>query len=88
MTINEKYKIESDEMNVTLYEKYISKEGKNEGKPQWKPVSYHGNLEMALKSLVDKEINGTGLKDIETVVAKIQELKSFIEEGVNYHEAS
>jgi len=82
VNIGDKYKIESDELNVALYEKYISKEGKNKGKPQWKPVSYHGNVESALKSLVDKEINGTGLRDIKTVVTKVEELKKLISEVI------
>jgi hypothetical protein len=82
LNVNDKYKIESDELNVTLYEKYISEKGKNKGKELWKPVSYHGNVEMALKSLVDKEINGTGLKDIQAVVTKVQELKKLISEVI------
>lgn len=82
MNIGDKYKIESDELNVTLYEKYISEKGKNKGKPQWKRVSYHGNIEIALKSLVDKEINGTGLIDIKTVATKVEELKKLISEVI------
>lgn len=82
MNIGEKYKIESDEMNVVLYEKYISEKGKNQGKPQWKPVSYHRNVEKALESLVDKEINGTCLEDLKTVVTKVTELKELISEVI------
>jgi len=82
VNIGDKYKIESDELNVTLYEKYISEKGKNKGNPKWKPVSYHGNVEIALKSLVDKEINGTGLRDIKTVVTKVEELRKLISEVI------
>ncbi|MGL4107247.1 hypothetical protein [Clostridium sp. LP20] len=82
LTINDKYKVESEESNVIIYEKRIPKvnEGEEPKEPKWLPISYHPNLEMAYRSLMTKEINGTGLKDIETVLDKISELKSFIKE--------
>ena len=82
MKINNNYKIESDELNVIVKKKYIPKEGKNAGKPQWRPISFHANVEQALNSIVDKEINGTGLEDFKTVVDKVKELREFIKEVV------
>lgn len=76
MKISEKYKIESDELNIIVKERYRSKKGEL----QWKSISYHPNLEMAYKSLIEREINGTGMKDVETVVAKIKELEEFLKE--------
>lgn len=76
MKISEKYKIESDELNVIVKERYITKSKET----QWKSISYHPNLEMAYKSLIEKEINGTGMKDVETVVTKIKELEEFLKE--------
>ena len=81
MKINEKYKMEStDLLNVTLFEKYIGKEGKNKGKEIWKPISYHKNFEAAFKYLVDREILSTGLKSFEDIEKKIIELKEFKKE--------
>jgi len=78
MKINEKYKIESiDLMNVTLFEKYIGKKGKNKDKELWKPISYHPNFESAFKYLVDREILSTGLESFEAIEKKIIELKEF-----------
>lgn len=78
MEINEKYKMEStDLLNVTLFEKYIGKEGKNKGVELWKPLSYHPNFEAAFKYLVDREILSTGLKTFEEIENKISELKEF-----------
>ena len=78
MKINDKYKIESEELNVTILEKYIPKEGKNKGEEMWKAISYHPTIEMALQSLITKEINGTELKDVQTIVTKIEELRGYV----------
>lgn len=83
MKLSNDYKIESDELNVMIMKKFIPKEGKNAGQEQWRPISYHPNLEFALNSFITRQINGTGLKDIETVVIKINELREFIKEVTN-----
>lgn len=84
MKLSEKYKLEStDLMNVTLFEKYIGKEGKNKGVELWKPISYHPNFEAAFKHLVDREILGTGLNRFEEIDKKILELKEFKKEVFN-----
>lgn len=81
MKINEKYKIKStDLMNVTLFKKYIGKEGKNKGKELWKAISYHPNFEAAFRYLVDREILSTGLESFEAIEKKIIELKEFKKE--------
>ncbi|MFR4997410.1 MAG: hypothetical protein ACLUDK_09355 [Clostridium paraputrificum] len=82
MKINNNYKIESDELNVIVKEKFIPQKGKKAGIPQWRPVSFHATVEQALNSIVDKEINGTGLEDFKTVVNKVKELRAFIKEVV------
>jgi len=75
LEINKNYAIGSDELNVTLYKKG----GNNE---YWKALGYFSTCESALKALVDMEIRGTGLKNFETVVSRIQELKEAID-GLN-----
>lgn len=82
MKINNNYKIESDELNVIVKEKFIPQKGKKAGIPQWRPVSFHATVEQALNSIVDKEINGTGIEDFKTVVNKVKELRAFIKEVV------
>lgn len=80
ISINEKYRLKSEELNVMVEQKKISKNG-NE---HWKVISYHPNLEMALKSLIDKEINETELVNIKDVVNKIKELKKYVENRDNF----
>jgi len=85
MIINENYKIESDGFNVTLLEKRRIT-GTGRGKPTTKkvgdeyfmPVAYFSNPENALQFLVEKEVMGTGMEDLKTVVEKIRELEKLI----------
>lgn len=89
MKINETYKIEAiDERNVCVMEYKVPKPvpGGKDKKPYWKTEGYYPNIEFALKSLITKEINGTGIKGLRTVVAKIKELHGLIE-GLNYKTA-
>ena len=78
--INRNYKIESDILNVILSKREVSK--KLPGKERWRTVGYYSTCESALKSLVDMEIKGTGLKDFREVVSKVQELRQSIN-GLN-----
>jgi hypothetical protein len=76
MLIGDKYKIESDELQYTVYTKYIPKEGsKRAGEDLWRPAAYYKNLSEAIKWLVDREIKGTGLVGLLEVNKKIEELK-------------
>lgn len=79
MLLSENWKIESDELNITLYERFINKSGKE----YWRPHSYYSSIGDALKGLVNIEVNRTGLKNVEIVVAKIRELHQLIEYGLS-----
>lgn len=82
--LNDKYRIETlDPLNVVVKERYTPKPKEEDGKiievfeDQWKTISYHPNLELAFKSIVDKEINITASSGLASVIKKIEELKQF-----------
>ena len=75
LEINKNYAIGSDELNVTLYKREVSKQGKKYNRP----IGYYSTFRNALKALVDAEIKGTGLKGFEIVINKIDELHKLIE---------
>ncbi len=80
--LNDRYRIESlDELNVVVKEMYIPKPTEENPIPEekWRTISYHPNLELAFKSIVDKEINITASLGLDEVVKKINELKTFKE---------
>ena len=75
MLIGDKYRIESDSMNVTLYEKAKSK---TPGKITWRAIGFFANPKNALHHLIDLEVMETGLKDLRAVVGKQEELYRLI----------
>ena len=91
--INERYRIGSDkDKNIILYEK-VHKRERDEKNKTWVELDettdvvrgYYPNLEILLKSLVKKEIIGTGLKDIETIQKKIEELEKIIKKTIKLY---
>ena len=85
MLIGDKYKIESDSLNITLYRKGVSKAN---GNTYWRPIAYFATVENALIGLADLAIAETGLKDFRTVVAKQTEIFQLIRGLENNPEAS
>ena len=75
MLMGNKYKIESDSLNVTLYLKGTSKAN---SKVYWRPIAYFSCVENALKHLVDLKVAETGLKDFHAIVEKQKELYQLI----------
>lgn len=75
MIINEQYKIESDYLNITLFKK---RSAKKSGKERWDSIAYFSHPQTALEYLVELEVMGTGMKDFQTVISKIDELNKLI----------
>ena len=83
MQIGKDWKIEADELNVTLLKRHPAG-GVKRGfgvvstKDNYVNHTFYSNVKNALKGLVDQEIRNTELKDLKTVVAKIEELYNLI----------
>ncbi len=75
MLIGDKYKIESDSLNVTLYEKAKSKKP---GVTTWRAIAFFSSPKNALHHLVDMQVMETGLKDLRAVVEKQNELYQLV----------
>ena len=75
MLIGDKYKIESDSLNVTLYHKGTSKTNSN---IYWRPIAFFSSVGNALNHLVDLEVAETGLKEFRVVVERQKELYKLI----------
>ncbi len=79
MLIGKNWKLESDELNVKLMSRHIRKATPDKpSKEYWVTVGYYGTVKGALAGLVEHEVKSTGLKDVLTVVAKIDELYKLI----------
>ena len=68
MKLNEKYLIEADKLNVTVYEVSVAKDGKKAGEPIKKAVGYLTTVEQAYKFVIDREIKGSGMTDFEVIM--------------------
>ena len=79
MLLGTKYKIESDDLNVILSKKRISKET---GGEYWESLRFYKNIHNAREDFIDLEINHTGLKDLDTICQKVDELKKMINKVV------
>ncbi len=77
MFIGKNYKVESDNLNVILYKKAISKKT---GKEPWRVEGYYYSVVNALKALVDFGVRETALKDLRTIISKIDELYALIDQ--------
>ena len=80
MLIGTDWKLESDVLNVTLLKRYRTRP--KDGTPpedRWKTAGYFSNPKSALKFLVNHHVMETGMKDLETVVAAIEELHTLID---------
>lgn len=82
MQVGDKYRIKSDEVCVTVEQRYISQKGQNMGEEMWKPVSYHPNIKQALTSLLHREINLTNTPNVRAVLDKINEVEKWIKEAI------
>ena len=88
--INENWSVDTDgDKNVILMKKVEKrvrdKEKKtwvNTGEYDWSVYGYYSSLESLLKAVVRKEITGEGLKDIEGIQKKIEELEKVIKKTV------
>ena len=88
--INESWAVDTDgDKNVILMKKVEKrmrdkkkKTWINTGEYDWSIYGYYPNLESLLKAVVRKEITGEGLKDIEGIQEKIEELEKLIKKTV------
>jgi hypothetical protein len=89
MLLGKNYKIESDDLQVTLFERKVrsgkpSRFGRkvkpeNIGKEYWIPLGYYSNIRNALRGFINMELLKTGLKDVEIILDKFEELYKLIE---------
>jgi hypothetical protein len=87
MLIGDKFKIESDSLNITLSEKYTVKEYKgygkkpnpeNVGQERWEILGYFSDIKHALWFMAKHDIKGTGLDDLVSVNQRLDEIHATI----------
>ena len=77
MLIGKNWKIESTSLNVILSRlKTVKPKDKSKAPYKaWEPFGYYARVSEALEGLVEQGVRDTELKDLRTVVDKIDELR-------------
>ena len=72
--INKKWKIGSDELNVTLCRRTEPTDKNPDG--VWRVVGYYGKIEHAVQRLIDQHICESKAKSFEKLISDIKEIRS------------
>jgi len=83
MDIGKHFRVITDELNVKLQERYMSKP--KDGTPpveMFKTIGYYTSLADCFKALVDLKVKESGLEDLKTVIAKLDEIYKLIDKAV------
>ena len=75
MFIGRAWKIESEGLNVILSKRRRSKKS---NKDVWDVEGYYGTLAGALRGLVDIGVKDTDLKDLQTIITKVDKIEKAI----------
>ena len=88
MLIGSNYKVESDDLNVTLYQRRTvtgemkPRRGRKAVQPigseYWVAIGYYSTVRVALEDMVNQSVRDTHLTDLKTIVAKVEELRGII----------
>ena len=80
MKIGNKWKIESDSLNIILYrkKKRVKKDTK-EVYEDWEPMGYFSTIPNALREMINQRIRDTELKDVKTIIAEIDKLETLLQ---------
>ena len=77
MLIGKDYKVESDSLNVSLYERRVSKKTQEE---YWVAIKHFSSFGNALKALVDMKVKETKLGDFRAVCERQDALYELIDD--------
>jgi hypothetical protein len=83
MIINDDWRLVSDELNIVLMHKrsHTTRFSKIDA-PDSYDLFYYGTIAYALQSLLQKEINGTGLKDVIAINERITKINQDIQKAI------
>ena len=81
--IGDEYQIDADNLNIIISEKKIPESGKNKDLPYRKPFAYYANLREALHAMVNLEVRKSQLKDVYTVIKRLDALEAHIDSALN-----
>lgn len=96
IVFSEKYKLTSDELNIMVHKKKVIDPTKSpnwaklqaEGadptpRQEWSdPISYHGTIEQAVNSIINREIRLSDAESLRELISDISEIKMAVKEAL------
>ena len=83
MDIGKKYRITADGLNITLSKRFMTKPRDGSLTVEvYRAIGYYSSPSTALKALVGLEVRETELRDLRTVVAKLDEIYKKIDQAI------
>lgn len=82
---NTNYRIVADEVSIQLLQEYEVKSGKNKGSLDYKIVGWYSNMKDLCEGLLRREIKKTELKDLYTIIKRINEVEDVIK-NIDFNE--
>jgi len=79
LDIGKDWKITADSMNITLSKRITRKDKTGIYYEAWVNEGYYPDVKSALKGLVEHGVKETELRDLKTIVSKIEELRTLID---------
>lgn len=65
--LTDDYRITSEPRNIVLERRVTPQANSKQTEPYWTQVGYYGRLEDALQAVLDREIEGAPVRDIESL---------------------
>lgn len=81
MKLNEKYQIVFEDVNNVVLQE-LKEINKKDGSVEqvWKEVAYCPNVASALRTVINREINGSGVETLQQFTAMYNDLRDYVDE--------
>lgn len=81
MLLNEKYKIVFEDVNNVVLQE-LREINKKDGsvEQEWRDVAYCPNVASALKTVINREINGSGVRTLQQFATMYKDLRDYVDE--------
>lgn len=81
MLLNEKYKIVFEDVNNVVLQE-LREINKKDGsvEQEWRDVAYCPNVASALKTVINREINGSGVNTLQQFATMYKDLRDYVDE--------
>lgn len=78
--ISDEYRLTSDNKQIILEKKFITRKGENKGKEYYRQIRFYPNLEIAFNDILDLKILLSDCDSFEKLIKEIRNIRRMISE--------